>query len=274
MISHSLEYCDKLTGWWCVIHQHKVYLPAPHQQIPCGGFEELNLPFAKPCRVHEIGEYQQQKVYLYETSKRDGLAERTEDEEFVGLRALLFHQPDMFEFVARAFQVELFLRTHKYCGQCGEEMELIDWELATQCHPCQHRCYPRISPCIIVAIRNKEKILLAQGKQSTSGFYSVLAGFVESGETLEQAVHREVFEEVGLKIKNLKYVKSQPWPYPHSLMMGFLAEYESGEINICEEEILAADWFDLDNMPQTPPKQTISGQLIDRTKAMMRLAKR
>jgi len=272
MIKHSLEYSKQLSGWWCVIHQHKIFVTGPGQKLPCGEFEELNLPFPTPIRVHEIGVFEEAPVYLYENTSAS-FAD-VNDTEFVGLRTLLFQQPDMFEFVARAFQVELFLRTHKYCGQCGAEMELIDWELATQCHPCHHRCYPRISPCIIVAIRNKDKILLAQGKHSTSGFYSVLAGFVESGETLEQAVHREVFEEVGVKVKNLKYFGSQPWPYPHSLMMGYLAEYDSGEINICEEEILAADWFGLDDMPQTPPKQTISGQLIETTKTMMKLARK
>lgn len=268
MISHSLEFSPDISGWWCLVFDHKMYLPAPANKLPFGVFDELNLPIKQPENVHLIGEFEDQPVYLVDQIQVE------DEQEFVGLRAILFHQPDMFEFVARAFQVDLFLRTHQYCGQCGEPMELVDWELATKCQPCNHRCYPRISPCVIVAIRNKDKILLAQGKRSTSGFYSVLAGFVESGETLEQAVHREVFEEVGVKIKNLRYFGSQPWPFPHSLMMGYTAEYDSGDITICEDEIVAADWFGLDNMPQTPPNQSIAGQLIDTTKRMMKLARR
>lgn len=244
-------------------------LPAPANKLPCGRFDELNLNIQRPLQVHQIGYKDELPVYLIQANEQDF----TENEsEFAGLRQVLFQQPDMFEYVARAFQVNLFLKTHKYCGQCGNEMELIDWELATHCQPCNHRCYPRISPCIIVAIRKGKEILLAQGKNSTSGFYSVLAGFVESGETLEQAVHREVFEEVGIRVKNLKYFGSQPWPFPHSLMVGYTAEYAGGEITICEDEILAADWFTLDNMPEFPPTQSISGQLIERTIAMMKLA--
>ncbi len=244
-------------------------LPAPTNKLPCGRFDELNLNIQTPKQVHQIGYKDEVPVYLIQATEVDF---RDNEAEFSGLRQVLLQQPDMFEYVARACQVNLFLKTHKFCGQCGNEMELIDWELATQCYPCNHRCYPRISPCIIVAIRKGNEILLAQGSKSTSGRYSVLAGFVESGETLEQAVHREVFEEVGIQVKNLKYFDSQPWPFPHSLMVGFTAEYAGGEITICEDEILAADWFSLDNMPETPPTQSISGQLIERTKAMMKLA--
>jgi len=142
----------------------------------------------------------------------------------------------------------------------------VSWEMAMHCHTCQHRSYPRVSPCIIVAIRHQNKILLAQGPQHLkSGFFSTLAGFVESGETLEEAVHREVFEEVGVKIKNVEYFNSQPWPFPHSLMVGYLAEFESGDIVVDGKEILKADWFDIDNLPIVPPKFSIAGRLIEET---------
>lgn len=269
MIQHSIRFNQELDGWWCIIANHKVYLPQPTNNIPCGVFSELALPFSAPENVHEIGMFDGVPVYLLQIQQ--GEFEHNES-EFFGFRTVLFDQPEKFEFVARAFQVDLFLRTHQFCGQCGQTMELIDWELATHCKPCNHRCYPRISPCIIVAIRHKDKILLAQGAQHTSGKLSILAGFVESGETLEQAVHREVFEEVGIKVKNLKYFSSQPWPFPHSLMVGFTAEYDSGELVLCEKEILSADWFTLDNMPKTSPVQSIAGQLIEHTKTMMKLA--
>lgn len=265
MIQHSMSFSTDLEGWWCVIHTHRIFMPVPHQNIPFGRFEDLALPIKEPEHVHQIGEWDGEPVF---TIHAEELEEPTD--EFVGLKTALFEHPDMFEFAARAFQVNLFLKTHKFCGQCGQPMTLVDWELATQCEPCRHRCYPRISPVVIVAIRRGNQILLAQNKRSASGLYSVLAGFVESGETLEQAVHREVFEEVGIKVKNLKYFDSQPWPFPHSLMVGFLAEYESGELNLCDDEIEAADWYTIDTMPNTPPLKTISGQLIEHTKKLMR----
>lgn len=190
--------------------------------------------------------------------------------ELVSLRSLLMQLPvEMFGVLSRAWQVALFLRTHRFCGQCGSHMEMIAWELASQCRQCQHRCYPRISPCIIVAIKHQSKILLAQGRHHKNGMYSTLAGFVESGETLEDAVHREVFEEVGVQIENLRYFGSQPWPFPHSLMCGFLADYKAGDIRVDEKEIVAAKWFDLNDLPFTPPTFSIAGQLIEATQKLV-----
>ncbi len=271
MIQHSMPFSPELEGWWCIIYSHQIYLQAPKNKIPFGCFDDLALDLEPPKFVTQIGEYEGDPVFSIcaQTLSGAGSENHSELDEFVSLRAVLFEQGEMFEFAARAYQVELFLRTHKYCGQCGDTMKLIDWELATLCEPCKHRCYPRISPVVIVAIRKDKQILLAKNKRSTSGFYSVLAGFVESGETLEQAAHREIMEEVGLKIKNLKYVKSQPWPFPHSLMVGFVAEYDSGEFNLCDDEIECADWYSFDDMPSTPPLKTISGQLIEHTKKLV-----
>lgn len=268
MIQHSKPFSDDLEGWWCIIHTHRIFMPSPHNNIPFGRFDDLNLDIEPPQRVHIIGELEGDPVYTISVESEDESSLPIDD--FYGMRSVLFEHESMFEFASRAFQVNLFLKTHKFCGQCGEPMTLIDWELATQCQPCRHRCYPRISPVVIVAIRNGKNILLAKNKRSTSGFYSILAGFVESGETLEQAAHREVFEEVGIKIKNLKYFDSQPWPFPHSLMVGFTAEYDSGELNLCDDEIEAADWFTFDELPPTPPTKTISGQLIAHTKKLIK----
>jgi NAD+ diphosphatase len=177
-----------------------------------------------------------------------------------------------FQHVAQAWQYTVFLRTHRFCGRCGSRMDRVTWEMAMHCHTCQHRSYPRISPCIIVAIRKDNQIILAQGpRQKEAGFFSILAGFVESGETLEEAVHREVFEEVGLKVKNVEYYQSQPWPFPHSLMIGFLAEYESGDIVVDGKEIHEAYWFDIDKLPVVPPKFSIAGRLIEQTQKRMAL---
>tara|TARA_B100002049_G_C16014552_1_gene347377 strand:- start:173 stop:1003 length:831 start_codon:yes stop_codon:yes gene_type:complete len=170
---------------------------------------------------------------------------------------------EAFSVLGRAWQYVHFLRTHRFCGQCGGHTTRVEWEMAVQCDQCQHRSYPRISPCIIVAIYRNDEILLARGvRHRETNMYSTLAGFVESGESLEQAVHREVFEEVGVKVKNLRYFSSQPWPFPHSLMVGFIAQYSEGEIVCQESEIDDAQWFNINALPKVPPKFSIAGQLI------------
>jgi NAD+ diphosphatase len=123
--------------------------------------------------------------------------------------------------------------------------------------------YPRLSPAIIVAVCRDDRLLLAQNKRFRSGYYSVLAGFVEPGETLEECVKREVFEEVNIRVKNIRYFGSQPWPFPNSLMVGFTAEYAGGEIDENKSEIVEADWFTADNLPRIPPQITIARWLID-----------
>jgi len=167
-----------------------------------------------------------------------------------------------FLMAARAKQVAEFMATHRYCGRCGSRMQAVDWELAMQCHHCDHRCYPRISPCIIVAITKGEQILLARSKRHPAGLYSVLAGFVETGESLEQALAREVMEEAGIEVKNIRYVASQPWPFPHSLMCGYTAEWAAGDLHIDPIELEHGDWFAFDQLPSIPNEGTIAHRLI------------
>lgn len=190
-----------------------------------------------------------------------------DDYQVMNLReVLMIAKSEDFQHIAQAWQYALFLRTHRYCGRCGSSMRKVSWEMAMHCDKCSHRVYPRVSPCIIVAIHDGKRILLAQGvRQQTAGFYSTLAGFVESAESLEQAVHREVMEEVGVKLGKIEYIDSQPWPFPHSLMCGYIGEYASQDIKIDKKEIVDAQWFDIDDLPKIPPKFSIAGRLIEET---------
>lgn len=185
--------------------------------------------------------------------------------EFVPLRQVMMSaESGAFDVIGRSWQFIHFYRTHKYCGQCGFETTRVTWELAVQCKTCGHRCYPRVSPCIIVGIYREGEILLAlNARHTNSNMYSVLAGFVESGENLENAVVREVFEEVGVTVTDIRYVDSQPWPFPHALMVGYTAKWESGEITPDQKEILDAQWFSVDDLPVIPPKFSIAGRLIE-----------
>lgn len=183
---------------------------------------------------------------------------------FCDLRRLLGQIPnDLFFLAGKAYQILHWDRTHQYCSQCGARTENKIDERAKLCPSCGLVNYPRISPAIIVAITRGREILLAKGSRFPAGFYSVLAGFVEPGETFEECVQREVEEEVGLKVENIKYFGSQPWPFPDSLMVGFTAEYASGDMNIDKKEILDAGWFAVDQLPLLPGNGSIARSLID-----------
>jgi len=172
-------------------------------------------------------------------------------------------QAHEFDVISRGQQLMHWQQQHRFCGACGTPTEKDPREIAKICPACNKQWYPRISPCAIVLIKRDNEILLARSHHYPQGLYSLLAGFLEAGETVEGAVHREVFEEVGLKVKNLEYCSSQSWPFPHQLMLGYIADYDSGELNVDTTELADARWFSLDDLPQLPPKATISGQIIE-----------
>ncbi|MFH1137742.1 MAG: NAD(+) diphosphatase [Pseudomonadota bacterium] len=152
---------------------------------------------------------------------------------------------------------------HHYCGKCGSLTENKTDERAKICPKCGLVNFPRLSPAVIVAVIKDDRILLASSARFKANFYSVLAGFVEPGETLEECVKREVREEVDIEVKNIRYFGSQPWPFPDSLMIGFTSEYAGGEINLDNTELLDAAWFGADNLPPVPARISIARQLID-----------
>jgi NAD+ diphosphatase len=165
----------------------------------------------------------------------------------------------------RAVQLVEWARTHRFCGRCGEETDLVAGERSRRCPACGLSAFPRLAPAMITLVeRDDGKALLARGPSFPRGMFSCLAGFVEPGETLEEAVHREVHEEVGLTIGGLRYFGSQPWPFPHSLMIGFFARYAGGELALDTSEIAEAAWFGPDDLPpQLPGNISIARRLID-----------
>jgi NAD+ diphosphatase len=185
---------------------------------------------------------------------------------FLGLRSLYGVLEEEFLWIAgRAFQLMNWDRATRYCGSCGARTEVNPEERAKICPNCGLINFPRISPAIIVGVINQKtnQILLANGARFPSKFYSVLAGFVEPGENLEECVRREVKEEVGLEVENITYFGSQSWPFPDSLMIGFLADYSRGEISPDETEINDVNWFSKDNLPPIPSKISIARRIID-----------
>lgn len=258
-------------AWWLVIGEDQLLVAQGEQPIPFGCLDELPFPNLDAFEQLVVGEYEGYPVNLVvlpdlNLDMRFG--------EYQGLRYLLGKVSDeLFNLAGRAFQIINFLNTHRFCGQCGQPMHRIDWELAMKCYQCGHRCYPRVSPCIIVAIRRGKQVLLANHvRHNRPGheIYTTLAGFTEAGETLEQCVEREVFEEAGIRVKNIRYIKSQPWPFPHSLMMGFIADYAGGELNIDKNELNDAGWFSFDDLPLLPPHGTIARLLIEKVRQRCR----
>ncbi|MCD4807548.1 MAG: NAD(+) diphosphatase [Methanococcoides sp.] len=187
-----------------------------------------------------------------------------EDMEFLELNDLYgIIDEEMLGITSRAVQMADFYRTHQYCGLCGNSTHYVPEETGMQCGSCAHIAYPRISPAVVVLIEKEEELLMARSHHFKEGMYGLVAGFVEAGETIEHAVHREVKEEVGVSIKELSYFGSQPWPFPSSLMIGFTATYESGDIEIDANEIEDAKWFPIDKIPTPPSKKSITGSLIE-----------
>jgi NAD+ diphosphatase len=177
-------------------------------------------------------------------------------------------EEDVVMTAGLANQLLLWKQNHRFCGSCGNPTEDKSDERARICPKCGMVNYPRLSPAVIAAVIKDNQILLANSKRFPAKFYSVLAGFVEPGETLEECVKREVCEEVGVNVKNICYFGSQPWPFPDSLMIAFTAEHAGGEIKIDSYEIDDAGWFSADNLPDIPPKISIARHLIDWFKQM------
>lgn len=232
--------------------------PMPWRPLTQDEFRWLGL---EPIESHYLGHIAGAPVYAEEV---DPEADEPDGYEFDTLRSLLGRVDEaVFNLAGKAIQIVAWHRDHRYCGQCGKETVISDFDRSRVCPDCRIPFYPRLSPSIIVLVTRGQELLLARNARARGNFYSTLAGFVEPGESIEEAVHREVMEEVGIRIKNLKYFGSQSWPFPNSLMLGFHAEYDSGEFVLQAEEIADAQWFHYRDLPHRPTNVSISGWLIE-----------
>ena len=213
---------------------------------------------------HAVGEHEGRQVHVVRLTED---AVEPEGYHFQSLRSLLLSiDADSFSLAATASQVLEWAKSHRFCSRCGTPTQPHPrGERARVCPACAYHQYPRIHPCVIVAITKGDTILLARAQRFVRPMYSLLAGFVEVGETLEHAVMREVAEESGIQVKNLRYFGSQSWPFPNNLMLAFQAEWASGEIVIQEEEIMDAQFFRFDALPEIPPSGSIASQVIHAT---------
>ncbi|HBE77808.1 MAG TPA: NAD(+) diphosphatase [Firmicutes bacterium] len=223
---------------------------------------DKNLPVNfKVTSLQYLGSLDDKPCY---TALLSGTANIPKNMSFIRVRDLYDKFPeDLFWLIGRAFHITVWDRRTLYCGSCGAPTENMTRVRAKVCPKCRQLIFPRISPAIIVAIFREGKILLARNRNLPADLFTVIAGFVEPGETLEECLQREVREEVGIAVKNIRYFSSQPWPFPDSLMVAFTAEYAGGDIQVDGEEIIEADWFSADNLPKVPGKVSVARKLID-----------
>jgi len=253
----------------CFVFQQTLLLVAgdpPGAQLPAHA--ELAGLVAAPLRRLYLGTLGERACYAFEygadTPAPQGML-------WQGLRALYGRLDDsLFALAGRALQFVDWDRTHQFCGRCATPMRHRGSERARECPACGLVAYPRIAPAVMCLVTREREILLARSPHFAPGMYSALAGFVESGESLEECLAREVLEETGVSIANPRYFASQPWPFPHSLMIAFVADYAGGEITPAPDEIEDAQWFTLDALPKLPNRISIARRLIDGVVAEMR----
>jgi NAD+ diphosphatase len=222
----------------------------------------------EPLRHQYLGVYGERHCFACEV---DAQAAAPAGMTWAGLRSLFGAMDDaLFALVGRAIQVMDWDRSHQYCGRCGTPTRIKAGERARECPSCGLTHYPRIAPAVMALVRRGDELLLGRSPHFPPGMHSALAGFVEPGESLEQCLHREVKEEVGVEVTNLCYFDSQPWPFPHSLMIAFHCDYAAGEITPEPGEIEAAGWFGLDNLPVLPNRISVARRLIDHAIAQIR----
>ncbi len=248
-------------SWWFVFRGSRLLVETTgdRERLPYLGHpSELGL---QPIRTQYLGQLDGSACFSAEvpngTRPPGGSA-------FLGLRPLMgvLHE-DIASLACRAIQIMKWDQRHQYCGRCGTLTRGADEERVKICPRCGLKHYPRISPAVIVAVIRDRRILLARATRFKNGMYSVLAGFVEPGETLEECLRREVREEVGIEIRDIRYFGSQSWPFPDSLMIGFTARHGGGEIRVDGKEIQYADWFRAETLPVIPEKISIARALID-----------
>ncbi len=209
---------------------------------------------------HGIGHLDGEPVYLLELKSACELPGC----RWQGLRAFMLEgDHTLYRLLGYAAQIGTWAREHRFCGSCGQAMTQVHLERAMFCQSCDLRSYPRISPSMIVLVTRGDEVLLARSPRFVPGVYSTLAGFAEPGESAEECLIREVREEVQIEVKNIQYLGSQCWPFPHSMMLGFHAEYAGGEIVPQADEIEDAQWFSIHNMPPLPASRSIARYLID-----------
>lgn len=245
------------------IYHGDMILINPKREYHLPNLSDISPSLYDENNIFVVGNYQGQICHALNLKLEFNIHD---DFNFVHLKSYYDNfSPELLRLAVKAKQIAYWSKTHLFCGLCGSPTKKLNHfhdQFVKECIECNHLFYPRISPCIITLITNGNSILLARSPHFPKGVYSLIAGFIEPGETAEEAVVREVKEEVGVNVDTIEYCSNQAWPFPHSLMIGFRAKFTSGEIVIDNREIIDAKWFTKDAMPVWPNKMSIAHSLI------------
>jgi NAD+ diphosphatase len=259
----AIQTPDALSGehYWLAIQDGRVLLVETGEVLPLPLFRSFGLTGLDTDSRHYLGQLDGKHLFAVEV--RAGQAAPA-GMYFEDLRRLLASRdPLLFGLASRARQIVAWRQDHRFCSRCGAGTEPHVRDRAMVCTACSYTQYPRQSPCVIVLVTRGDDVLLARSANFPRGMFSTLAGFIEAGESVEEALAREVHEEVGVVLREPRYVASQSWPFPNSLMLGFHAEWAGGDIVVDGEEIVEAGWFSIQDLPMIPPQGSISRRLID-----------
>ncbi|OED29507.1 NAD(+) diphosphatase [Methanosphaera sp. WGK6] len=254
--NYKIDFSENhpITGesYYFIFNKNRELYLNDDESIPCA--DETFLEKFDKNFILYIGTYNDKPCYTVNVKT---------DTSFTQLKTVYDKNWKIYQMATRAVLINDWYKSHQYCGQCGTKTVIDKKDMMMLCPNCGQMHYSRIAPAIIVAINNNGKLLMAKHSYHEKINYALIAGFVEAGETIEEAVHREVTEEVGIKVKNVQYVKSQSWPFPNSLMLGFTADYDGGEIKVDGDEILKAKWFDKEDIEVPQSDMSISSWLIN-----------
>lgn len=253
---------DTRTEYWFIFQNERLLVSSQKNYPPLLTKSTVMQLQDALIRQHYVGQFQDFDLYCAEIHIEHPLPAGI---ELITLRkGLELLGPDWFPIATKAFTIITWDKNHQFCGRCGEITAHRAGSFERACTNCGLLFYPRISPSIVVLIHRGNEILMARSPHFTPGAYGLIAGFVEAGENAEDAVHREVKEEVGITIKNLRYFGSQPWPFPDSLMFGYFAEYDAGELVMDRTELEDAGWYHFDKLPGRPSLNFVmSARLLD-----------
>ena len=259
-LDYKLDDKDKVNNCYCFLFNKNEIIFKEHNNFPefllTSEAEELGINIS---RMIYIGSEDDNEYYAANINEKDNI----QDYSIKELRQLYGEVCESIFFLAlRGLHFVNWLSKTNYCSNCGNKVQVEHKKTYIECSNCGNLMYSFINPCIIVAVLKEDKILLARSPHFMPNMYSLISGYVEAGEFIDTAVKREVKEEVGIEIKNIKYLSSYPWPFSNSLMLGFIAEYESGEIVVDNNEIEAAEWFSLDNLPNLPSSKLSYARMI------------